>query len=116
MEVKKIPKKTVTLIEPKRSVLVDKEKYHQKRVAAYCRVSTDSEEQLTSYVNQKKFYTDMIARNTEWEFAGLYADEGISGTRADKRPEFNNMIKACLAGKIDYCISLCIASRCRFNL
>ena len=55
MEVKKIPKKTVTLIEPKRSVLVDKEKYHQKRVAAYCRVSTDSEEQLTSYVNQKKF-------------------------------------------------------------
>ena len=62
MEVKKIPKKTVTLIEPKRSVLVDKEKYHQKRVAAYCRVSTDSEEQLTSYVNQKKFYTDMIAR------------------------------------------------------
>lgn len=77
MEVKKIPKKTVTLIEPKRSVLVDKEKYHQKRVAAYCRVSTDSEEQLTSYVNQKKFYTDMIARNTEWEFAGLYADEAV---------------------------------------
>lgn len=105
MEVKKIPKKTVTLIEPKRSILVDKEKYHQKRVAAYCRVSTDSEEQLTSYVNQKKFYTDMIARNTEWQFAGLYADEGISGTRADKRPEFNNMIKACLAGKIDYIIT-----------
>ena len=47
----------------------------------------------------------MIARNTEWEFAGLYADEGISGTRADKRPEFNNMIKACLAGKIDYIIT-----------
>lgn len=105
MEVKKIPKKTVTLIEPKRSILVDKEKYHQKCVAAYCRVSTDSEEQLTSYVNQKKFYTDMIARNTEWQFAGLYADEGISGTRADKRPEFNNMIKACLAGKIDYIIT-----------
>ena len=105
MEVKKIPKKTVTLIEPKRSVLVDKEKYHQKRVAAYCRVSTDSEEQLTSYVNQKKFYTDMIARNTEWEFAGLYADEGISGTRADKRPEINNKIKCCLAGKIDYIIT-----------
>ena len=51
--------------------------YHQKRVAAYCRVSTDSEEQLTSYVNQKKFYTDMIARNTEWQFAGLYADEAV---------------------------------------
>lgn len=105
MEVKKIPKKTVTLIEPKRSILVDKEKYRQKRVAAYCRVSTDSEEQLTSYVNQKKFYSDMIAKNTEWQFAGLFADEGISGTRADKRPEFNNMIKACLAGKIDYIIT-----------
>lgn len=77
MDVKKIPKKTVTLIEPKRSILVDKEKYHQKRVAAYCRVSTDSEEQLTSYVNQKKFYTDMIARNTEWQFAGLYADAPV---------------------------------------
>ena len=77
MEVKKIPKKTVTLIEPKRSILVNKEKYHQKRVAAYCRVSTDSEEQLTSYVNQKKFYTDMIARNTEWQFAGLYADAAV---------------------------------------
>ena len=48
MEVQKIPKRTVTLIEPKKSILVDKEKYHQKRVAAYCRVSTDSEEQLTS--------------------------------------------------------------------
>lgn len=105
MEVKKIPKKTVTLIEPKRSILVDKEKYRQKKVAAYCRVSTDSDEQLTSYENQKRFYTDMIAKNTDWEFAGLYADEGISGTRADKRPEFNDMIKACLAGKVDYIIT-----------
>lgn len=77
MEVKKIPKKTVTLIEPKRSILVDKEKYRQKRVAAYCRVSTDSEEQLTSYVNQKKFYSDMIAKNTEWQFAGLFADAPV---------------------------------------
>ena len=84
MDVKKIPKKTVTLIEPKRSILVDKEKDHQKRVAAYCRVSTDSEEQLTSYVNQKKFYTDMIARNTEWQFAGLYADDtAILGLKSE---------------------------------
>lgn len=105
MNVTRIPKRTVTLIEPGRSQLVDKEKYRQKRVAAYCRVSTDSEEQLTSYENQKKFYTDMIARNKEWEFAGIYADEGISGTRADKRPEFNRMIRDCLAGKIDYIIT-----------
>lgn len=102
MEVTKIPKKIVTVIEPKRSMAVDKEKYRQKRVAAYCRVSTDSEEQLVSYANQKKVYTEMIGSRKDWCFAGLFADEGISGTRADKRPEFNKMINACLAGKIDY--------------
>ena len=103
--VKKIPKKTVTVIEPKKVLIVDKEKHRQKRVAAYCRVSTDSDEQLTSYVTQKKVYTEMIARNPEWEFAGLYADEGISGTRADKRPQFTQMIKDCNAGKIDIIIT-----------
>ena len=105
MEVQKIPKRTVTLIEPKKSILVDKEKYHQKRVAAYCRVSTDSEEQLTSYQNQMRVYTEMIAARKEWEIAGLYADEGISGTRADKRPEFQRMIRDCQNGKIDYIIT-----------
>ena len=105
MSVTKMPKKTVTLLEPKRSLIVDKEKYRQTRMAAYCRVSTDSKEQLTSYENQKKFYTDLIASKKEWSFADMYADEGISGTRADKRPEFNRMIKDCLAGKIDYIIT-----------
>ena len=105
MQVTKIPKKTITVIEPQRSLIVDKEKYRQQRVAAYCRVSTDSEEQLTSYTTQKKVYTEMIAARTDWEFAGLYADEGISGTRADKRPEFKKMINDCLAGKIDYIIT-----------
>ena len=105
MEVQRIPKRTVSVIEPQKSILVDKEKYHQKRVAAYCRVSTDSEEQLTSYQNQMRFYTEMITANPEWEFAGLYADEGISGTRADKRPEFQRMIRDCQNGKIDYIIT-----------
>lgn len=105
MEVTKVPKKIVTVIEPKRSLTVDKEKYRQKRVAAYCRVSTDSEEQLVSYANQKKVYTEMIASHKDWCFAGLFADEGKSGTRADKRPEFNKMISECLAGKIDYIIT-----------
>lgn len=105
MEVTKIPKKIVTVIGPKRSMSVDKEKYRQKRVAAYCRVSTDSEEQLVSYANQKKVYTEMIGSRKDWCFAGLFADEGKSGTRADKRPEFNKMINACLAGKIDYIIT-----------
>lgn len=101
----KIPKKTVTVIQPQRSMIVDKEKHRQKRVAAYCRVSTDSDEQLTSYKNQMKVYTEMIAQNKEWCFAGLYADEGISGTRADKRPEFTKMINDCYAGKIDMIIT-----------
>ena len=105
MEVQRIPKRTVSVIEPQKSILVDKEKCHQKRVAAYCRVSTDSEEQLTSYQNQMRVYTEMIAANKEWEFAGLYADEGISGTRADKRPEFQRMIRDCQNGKIDYIIT-----------
>ena len=105
MEVQRIPKRIVSVIEPQKSILVDKEKYHQKRVAAYCRVSTDSEEQLTSYQNQVRVYTEMIAANKEWEFAGLYADEGISGTRADKRPEFQRMIRDCQNGKIDYIIT-----------
>ena len=105
MEVQKIPKRTVTLIEPKKSILVDKEKYHQKRVAAYCRVSTDSEEQLTSYQNQMRVYTEMIAARKEWEFAGLYADEGISGTSLKKRTQFNKMITACKRGHIDLIIT-----------
>lgn len=105
MNVTIIPKKSVMVIEPQKSLMVDKGKYRQKRVAAYCRVSTDSEEQLTSYKTQKKVYTEMIAENPEWEFAGLYADEGISGTRADKRPQFKKMISDCLAGKIDRVIT-----------
>lgn len=105
MAVMKMPKKTVTLIEPKKSFVVDKDKHKQKRVAAYCRVSTDSEEQLTSYTNQMNVYTEMINANKEWEFAGLYADEGISGTVADKRPQFKKMIDDCHKGKIDYIIT-----------
>ena len=66
MNVTRIPKKTISVIEPKRSLIVNKEQYHQRRVAAYCRVSSDSEEQLTSYTNQKKVYTEMIAAKPEW--------------------------------------------------
>ena len=105
MAVTKMSKKTVTLIEPKQSFVVDKDRHKQKRVAAYCRVSTDKEEQVTSYTNQMKVYTEMINTNKEWVFAGLYADEGISGTKADKRPQFKKMIDDCYKGKIDYIIT-----------
>ena len=62
------------------------------RVAAYCRVSTDSEEQLNSYSTQVNYYTNYIKSKPEWEFVGIYADEGITGTSAKKRKEFMRMI------------------------
>ncbi len=71
------------------------------RVAAYCRVSTDDEEQINSYKAQIEYYTEKINKNPEWQMAGIFADEGISGTQAKKRPEFLKMIRLCRQGKID---------------
>ena len=73
----------------------------QLRVAAYCRVSTDSEEQITSYEAQKAYYTQKIEENPDWELAGIFADKGLSGTSMKKRENFNKMIAACKKGKID---------------
>ena len=77
------------------------DKYHQLRVAAYCRVSTAQEEQLNSYQVQIDYYTDLINKNKEWKLAGIFADEGISGTQTSKRTEFNRMIRLCKQKKID---------------
>ena len=71
------------------------------RVAAYCRVSTDQEEQESSYEAQISYYTEKIGKNTEWQMAGIFADEGITGTQAKKRPEFLKMIRLCRQRKID---------------
>lgn len=71
------------------------------RVAAYARVSTDEEEQLTSYEAQVDYYTRYIQANPDWELVEVYADEGISGTNTKKRKNFNRMIEDALAGKID---------------
>ena len=71
------------------------------KVAAYCRVSTDDKEQKTSYEAQIQYYTDKINKNPEWQMAGIFADEGITGTQAKKRPEFLKMIRLCRQGKID---------------
>ena len=75
-------------------------KYKQLRVAAYCRVSTEHEEQQNSYNVQIAYYTDLINRKKEWTLAGIFADEGISGTQAKKRPEFLKMIRMCKKQKI----------------
>ena len=71
------------------------------RVAAYCRVSTDLDDQLNSYETQKAYYTEYIRKNPKWRFAGIYADEGISGTQVKKRESFLRMISDCKSGKID---------------
>lgn len=75
--------------------------YRRIRVAAYCRVSTKQEEQLNSYEVQKKFYTEKINSNPDWQMVGIFADKGITGTSVLKRDEFNKMIKLCKDKKID---------------
>lgn len=82
---------------------------HKRRVAAYARVSTDSDEQLSSYEAQVDFYTRYIKQNPEWEFVAVYADEGASGTNTKKRDGFNRMIEDALAGKIDLILTKSIS-------
>ena len=85
-------------------------------MAAYCRVSTDQEEQLLSYENQVNYYTNYISENPLYEYAGTYADEGISGINTKKRDEFNRMIADCRAGKIDMIITKSISRFARNTL
>ena len=98
---------TVIFIPPKPEVVQASKR--QLRVAAYCRVSTADEEQLTSYEAQKNYYTDKIMTNREWTMAGIFADEGITGTSARKRPEFLRMIRQCKQGKIDIVLTKSIS-------
>lgn len=98
---------TVICIPAKPEVVLASKR--QLRVAAYCRVSTDDEEQLTSYEAQKNYYTDKIMTNKEWTMAGIFADEGITGTSARKRPEFLRMIRQCKQGKIDIVLTKSIS-------
>jgi site-specific DNA recombinase len=81
----------------------------QLRAAAYCRVSTDQEEQLTSYEAQVAYYTDKIMSNPEWTLAGIFADEGITGTSVKKRTNFLRMIRLCRKGKIDIILTKSIS-------
>ena len=77
------------------------ERAHKLRVAAYARVSSDSADQLNSFASQVEYYTNYIQSKDEWEFAGLYADEAVTGTSAEKRSDFQRLIQDCRAGKID---------------
>ena len=77
----------------------------RRKVAGYARVSTDSEEQLTSYEAQVDYYTKYIRSNPDWEFVDVYTDEGISATNTRHRDGFNRMIADALAGKIDLIVT-----------
>lgn len=79
------------------------------RVAAYCRVSTDSEEQLLSYNSQVRHYKEFVQSNPKWELAGIYADEGITGTQTSKRLNFQKMINDAVDNKIDLIITKSIS-------
>jgi len=88
----------------------------QLRVAAYCRVSTEEEEQLSSYEAQCEYYTDKIMSNKEWTMAGIFADEGITGTSTKKRTEFLRMIRLCKQKKIDMILTKSIQRFARNTL
>ena len=83
--------------------------YKLIRTCAYCRVSTDNEDQKTSYDSQRIHYKNMIEENSDWEFVGIYADEGITGTQTKKREQFNQMMSDALNGKIDLILAKSIS-------
>ena len=86
------------------------------RVAAYCRDSTETDEQATSYEAQIEHYTEYIQQNPSWTFAGIYADDGISGTDTKKREEFNRLIDDCMAGRVDMVVTKSISRFARNTL
>lgn len=102
-------RKVVTKIEANPLLAKQDRKTDILRVAAYCRVSTDTNDQIESYKAQKAYYSDVIARNPNWRFADIYADEGITGTLVKKRDNFKRMIRDCKKGKIDLILTKSVA-------
>ena len=98
--------KTVTKIESNQRTAGSEKNL---RVAAYCRVSTGSDDQLESLAEQKKHYETYIQAHENWDFAGLYYDEGISGTKKEKRSELMRLLSDCEAGQIDFIITKSIS-------
>ena len=102
--------KKIHVIAPTANVSEDvQNKYRQKRVAAYCRVSTQQEEQLNSYEVQTRYYTEKINSEPKWKLVKIFADKGITGTSTKHRDEFNKMIRMCKRGKIDMIITKSIS-------
>ena len=109
-------KTNVVIIPAKPKIQQDTKAKTKLRVAAYCRVSTETEEQALSYEAQIKHYTEYINSREDWTLAGIYADDGISGTRTKERFEFRRMIDDAMEGKIDYIITKSISRFARNTL
>lgn len=86
------------------------------RVAAYCRVSTNDEDQIKSYESMVKYYTDLITKNPNWEYVGVYADRATTGTKAETRENFQQLIADCMLGKIDMVIAKSLSRFARNTL
>ena len=109
-------KPRVIIIPPKPELQQTAAVTKQLRVAAYCRVSTKEEEQASSYEAQCEYYTDKIMSNKKWTMAGIFADEGITGTSTKKRTEFLRMIRQCKQKKIDLILTKSIQRFARNTL
>ena len=102
--------KRITVIEPINTTIFNPEyQAPKKKVAAYARVSTELEEQENSYEAQVAYYTEHIKNNPDWDFVGVYADRGISGTSTKRREGFNRMIEDAKAGRIDVILTKSIS-------
>lgn len=104
-------KKTITTIPAIKPIFASQttETGRKRRAAAYARVSTDSDEQFTSFEAQVDYYTRCISEHPDWEFVKVYADEGISGTSTKHRAGFQEMIRDALDGKIDIIVTKSIS-------
>lgn len=100
--------KKVTAIKAK-NIVGNNDLLKKPRVCAYCRVSTDSSKQMESLETQVSYYENYIKNKSEWEYAGVFKDEGISGTGTAKRADFNKMLRSCELGKIDLIITKSIS-------
>lgn len=106
--------KKITVIAAKNTKA--KTAYPKVRVAAYCRVSTDKEDQQDSLENQMEGFKYQMKLHPDWELVKIYADEGITGTSAKKRPQFMELMTACREGKVDYVITKSISRFARNTL
>ena len=95
----------VEVIPAKKAIPNNAAEAPKRRIAAYCRVSTEEEEQESSFELQVEHYTKYISAHEDWVLAGIYADKGISGTQVKHREQFLQMIEDCKAGKVDQIIT-----------